>query len=90
MSKTNIESPTTVQNVRKTKRNIGHETLVWAHMGAFALTAAALVIERHTNDIHELLCNSRSHLNQRLFQGLPFNSFFCKYGYLCHISLCLT
>ena len=82
MSETNIESPTKVQKVRKTKQNIGHETLDWAHMGAYALTAAALVIERHTNDIHELLCNSKRYPNQCLFQGLPCYCFFCKYGYL--------
>ena len=56
-----FESPNIPQGVIKKIQSLGHESVIWAHMSAFALTDAAWMIEGRTNDMHELLCNSRHH-----------------------------
>ena len=37
--------------MKKQFRNVAYDTLIWAHMGAFALTDAALMNERRAHDM---------------------------------------
>ena len=90
MIEKSFESLNIPRRVVKKIKSLGHESLVWAHMSAFALIDAALMINRDGHDMHKLLCNSRRYLNSRLFQGHLFHYFLCHNLCLYCISLCLT